>query len=1148
MELIDYLEVYSPVVRLETLRVLLTLAAVYDYDVHEMDVTTAFLNGKIDVEVYMEQPDGFKVPGKEAWVCRLLKSLYGLKQAPRVWFQLLKLFLEEQGFTLLKSEACVAVKVTDGQLVFIPLYVDDHILIAPNMKLINKMKQMFFERFDMMDHGELQYILRWKITRNRRERAVFINQRNYAKSVLGRFGMENAMDVRRLKVYRWIFNKTVRQYSIMVQSNGEDGSLVHDRGRVNGFEPARARSSSSSTDVERTKRATEGTDGGREKNRPHHVSFVELKSFLQQHVTYYVLYTRTTCALKESWSSKFREAVIKFTRVLEELVKPDDFKFLIQYHFPLYAASQRRVQVVFSYEPNALGPNDVLREDNYFVWKFNCSMALARKDLLDHVEMKPESATKREMETWKAADFKAMAVISKLLSPVYQSMNREFQLRKPLHEFQMTLSDHLLKFDDLCLRLSADGDKLNDDEKLVILLGSLSSEYDAMVNIIEAHSSVTLMNVKGMLRRESETLKKREKQEEAFNVSARGVHEGGRRRNNAGSRRTQTGECPKLSKRDDGDEFVFAATREASTAWLLASGASTHMTHSRQDFVEFRELQIPTDIVVASVQRLRAMGVGTVRFMIDSGRMIKATEALYVPDLDRRLLSIPSLVAKGASVEFSDGCTIRFEGRLIARVEKRDKLFVWNVVETPDEERMPDVAASAKLSLKVCGTSDGVMCRRRRWCWHRARQMVFEVLCGKMTVSAFSRQSGSVVKTAGLLDIVHSDVMGPMKPQSHGGARFVVAFVDDYSRYAQTGRRIRCLRSDNGGEYVNKKFGDFFAAHGIVHQTSTPYTPQQNGLAERMNRTPVEMARSILYHRGMAREWWGKVLRTAVYVTNRVPNTARPQSTPHEVFTGHKPDLSNLRVFGSREFVHDVEDERVVTTRTVVLDERPVKTYRTVMHVTRQAPLELDDDVNLVQQQPVVPVTDNGCDTEMAEGDDDPVDMEVDTVPNTLVQSHHGGHEMSRRGREERTIPVSASIPDTTAARQLTSQAFLLQSALVPSSARTGGTSLCGHLWVFALKRNEHGHISRYKARLVALGSFQTYGVDYTSTYSPVASLNTVRIFLAVCCQRGYMVKQYDVETAFLNGDLEEEVYMVPAEGITFVMTWYVVFIAVSTA
>ncbi|KAE9338779.1 hypothetical protein PF008_g11896 [Phytophthora fragariae] len=97
---------------------------------------------------------------------------------------------------------------------------------------------------------------------------------------------------------------------------------------------------------------------------------------------------------------------------------------------------------------------------------------------------------------------------------------------------------------------------------------------------------------------------------------------------------------------------------------------------------------------------------------------------------------------------------------------------------------------------------------------------------------------------------------------------------------------------------------------------------------------------------------------------------------------------------------------------------------------------------------------------------------------------------------------------------------------------RPPGVRVIGHKWVFALKRDEHGNIIRYKACLVALGCFQTYGVDYTSTYSPVASLNTVRIFLAVRCQHGYVVKQYDVETAFLNGDLEEEVYMVPPEGI----------------
>ncbi|OWZ19344.1 Integrase, catalytic core protein [Phytophthora megakarya] len=137
---VDYLEVHSPVVRLETLRVLSTLAAVWNYETHQMDVTIAFLNGKIDVEVFMKQAEGFEVQGKEDWVCHLLKSLYGLKQAHRIWFQLLKSFLLELGFTMLKSEGCVAVKVIDNQLVFIPLYVDDMILFAPTMQLIKDMK------------------------------------------------------------------------------------------------------------------------------------------------------------------------------------------------------------------------------------------------------------------------------------------------------------------------------------------------------------------------------------------------------------------------------------------------------------------------------------------------------------------------------------------------------------------------------------------------------------------------------------------------------------------------------------------------------------------------------------------------------------------------------------------------------------------------------------------------------------------------------------------------------------------------------------------------------------------------------------------------------------------------------------------------
>jgi hypothetical protein len=97
---------------------------------------------------------------------------------------------------------------------------------------------------------------------------------------------------------------------------------------------------------------------------------------------------------------------------------------------------------------------------------------------------------------------------------------------------------------------------------------------------------------------------------------------------------------------------------------------------------------------------------------------------------------------------------------------------------------------------------------------------------------------------------------------------------------------------------------------------------------------------------------------------------------------------------------------------------------------------------------------------------------------------------------------------------------------------RPPGVKVVGHKWVFARKHGENCEITRYKARLVAQGFLQTHGVDYTDTYSPVASMNTIRTFFSTCVQRGYMIRQFDVETAFLNGELQDTVYMSPPESV----------------
>ncbi|OWY90659.1 Rve-domain-containing hypothetical protein [Phytophthora megakarya] len=190
---------------------------------------------------------------------------------------------------------------------------------------------------------------------------------------------------------------------------------------------------------------------------------------------------------------------------------------------------------------------------------------------------------------------------------------------------------------------------------------------------------------------------------------------------------------------------------------------------------------------------------------------------------------------------------------------------------------------------------------------------------GKQTVAVFPERSLS--KSSRVLQLVHTDVMGPMRTLSKGGARYVLSFVDDYSRYVvayflknksevvaklsefkafyenQWGERLKCLRSDNGTEYVNKKVAEVCSRNGIMHQRTVPYSPQQNGVAERMNRTIMEKARSMLHYKGVSTLWWAEAVNTAVYLINRSTNTANSRTTPYDLGFKTKPRMDHLRVF-----------------------------------------------------------------------------------------------------------------------------------------------------------------------------------------------------------------------------------------------------------
>ena len=179
---IDFFDTYSPVTKIATIRALFALASSYKLLVHQMDVKTAFLNGDLNEEIYMEQPTGCEVPGQENKVCKLKKSLYGLKQAPKQWYEKFHKTILSFGFKVNGSDACVYSKLFGAECVIICLYVDDMLIFGSHINAINSTKQFLSSKFEMKDLGEADVILGVKVTRT--ENGFNLSQPHYVEKML----------------------------------------------------------------------------------------------------------------------------------------------------------------------------------------------------------------------------------------------------------------------------------------------------------------------------------------------------------------------------------------------------------------------------------------------------------------------------------------------------------------------------------------------------------------------------------------------------------------------------------------------------------------------------------------------------------------------------------------------------------------------------------------------------------------------------------------------------------------------------------------------------------------------------------------------------------------------------------------------------
>ncbi|RVW91509.1 Retrovirus-related Pol polyprotein from transposon TNT 1-94 [Vitis vinifera] len=182
---IDYFDTYAPVARTTSIRILFALASIHNLFVHQMDVKTAFLNGNLNEEVYMEQPEGFVLLGNENKVCKLVKSLYGLKQAPKQWHKKFDHVILSDGFRHNNVDKCLYSKTCDDYMVIVCLYVDDMLILSDDMRGIIETKRFLSSTFKMKDLGEVDTILGIKVKRN--SGGYALNQTRYIEKVVSKF-------------------------------------------------------------------------------------------------------------------------------------------------------------------------------------------------------------------------------------------------------------------------------------------------------------------------------------------------------------------------------------------------------------------------------------------------------------------------------------------------------------------------------------------------------------------------------------------------------------------------------------------------------------------------------------------------------------------------------------------------------------------------------------------------------------------------------------------------------------------------------------------------------------------------------------------------------------------------------------------------
>ncbi|KAK3002524.1 hypothetical protein RJ639_022091 [Escallonia herrerae] len=381
------------------------------------------------------------------------------------------------------------------------------------------------------------------------------------------------------------------------------------------------------------------------------------------------------------------------------------------------------------------------------------------------------------------------------------------------------------------------------------------------------------------------------------------------------------------------DDLCLSATvDDNSKVWYVDSGASIHCTPHMNCFSNYVHGDYG-HVTVRNGYRCSIVGKGKVEIKLSNGGTLVLKDVRHIPELQKNLISVSGLDREGYFVTFGEKQWKVTKGSMVvARGERVGTIytlsgthnhsislaFTENQRTTLWHHRLGHLSESGMKILHSKNALPGMKNIQLDFC----EGCVY----GKQKRVSFRRDGKE--KKIERLELVHTDVCGPTTVKSLGGNFYFVSFIDDASRktwiYAirqksdvyhtfkkwkvivenETGNKVKCLKSDNGGEYRDGGFQDYCSNNGIRLIRTVKRTPQENGLAERMNRTIMERARCLRIHADLPLQFWAAAVDTAVYLINRSPASALNGGIPEEEWSG-KPDYEHNKIIRSRDVIFD---------------------------------------------------------------------------------------------------------------------------------------------------------------------------------------------------------------------------------------------------